>query len=170
MSAKDPFYLVKEEIQDSIGLVKRELQSVLSERAPGHQREAQRRELLRAPDGARPGPRPNEAIMRDNEDFIAGEDDRQALIMRTQDEHLDEMSESLAKIGGMGIAIHEELGSQDKIISELQADVENTNSRLELVQKKMTAVMKKAGIKGQLMMIVALVVLFLILLALLVYT
>lgn len=156
--------------------LKRSLQSPAPERrSPSTSRDAAaaaRRELVRAADGPGrpPGPRPGGGIARENDAFIAGMDDRQALLIREQDTHLDEMSESLAKIGGMGIAIHDELGSQDKLINDLQSDVEATNSRLETVQRKMAAVMKRAGIKGQIMLIVFLVVLLIILVALVVYS
>lgn len=145
-------------------------------------KERDRRELLRISDssdllgggrgggGGGGGPRADPSIVGENDSFIGGEDDRQALLMRQQDEHLELMSASLAKIGGLGIAIHDELGAQDKLISEINEDVVNTNTRLGIVQKKMQVILKKAGFKGQLCLIVALVVLLLILIILVFYT
>lgn len=153
-----------------IASIRRQLLSAVTERSSPPERDGAgggRRELIRMPPA---GPRPDQDIVRGNDAFVAGEEDHQALLIREQDSQLDEMSVSLAKIGGMGRAIHEELGEQDKIITDLEHDVVSTNSRLEAVQKKMAAVMKKAGVKGQLMLIVFLVVLLIILVVLLIYS
>eukprot|EP00271_Cylindrocystis_brebissonii_P005979 TRINITY_DN18460_c0_g1_i1.p1 TRINITY_DN18460_c0_g1~~TRINITY_DN18460_c0_g1_i1.p1 ORF type:complete len:264 (-),score=60.88 TRINITY_DN18460_c0_g1_i1:126-917(-) len=106
----------------------------------------------------------------ENDDYISSEDDHQALLIRHQDEHLDMMSRSLANIGSMGLSIHEELDTQDKIISELHDDLDTTNSRLAVVQKKMQILLKKAGIKGQLCILGGLFLLLLILIVLVVYS
>ncbi|KAL6853372.1 hypothetical protein ACP4OV_019401 [Aristida adscensionis] len=100
---------------------------------------------------------------QDNDDFIASESDRQLLLMRQQDDELDELSESVQRIGGVGLTIHEELSSQDRILSDLSLEMETTSNRLDFVQKRVAMVMKKAGIKGQIMLIVFLIVLFIIL-------
>ncbi|KAL6613762.1 hypothetical protein ACP70R_036032 [Stipagrostis hirtigluma subsp. patula] len=100
---------------------------------------------------------------QDNDDFISSESDRQLLLMRQQDEELDELSESVQRIGGVGLTIHEELSSQERIINDLSLEMETTSNRLDFVQKRVAMVMKKAGIKGQIMLIVFLVVLFIIL-------
>uniref|UniRef100_A0A7N2R941 t-SNARE coiled-coil homology domain-containing protein n=1 Tax=Quercus lobata TaxID=97700 RepID=A0A7N2R941_QUELO len=83
--------------------------------------------------------------------------------MRQQDEELDELSASVERIGGVGLTIHEELLAQEKIIDELGMEMDSTSNRLDFVQKKVAMVMKKAGVKGQIMMILFLVVLFIIL-------
>ncbi|XP_009360989.2 syntaxin-61 isoform X1 [Pyrus x bretschneideri] len=98
-----------------------------------------------------------------NDDFITSESDRQLLLIKQQDEELDELSASVERIGGVGLTIHEELLAQEKIIEELGTEMDGTSNRLDFVQKKVAAVMKKAGVKGQLMMILFLLVLFIIL-------
>ncbi|GAB2270351.1 Syntaxin-61 [Dionaea muscipula] len=98
-----------------------------------------------------------------NDDFISSESDRQLLLMRQQDEDLDELSASVQRIGHVGLTIHDELLGQEKIIDELGMELDSTSNRLEFLQKKVAVVMKKAGAKGQIMMILFLVVLFLIL-------
>uniref|UniRef100_A0A0E0N7Y7 t-SNARE coiled-coil homology domain-containing protein n=1 Tax=Oryza rufipogon TaxID=4529 RepID=A0A0E0N7Y7_ORYRU len=100
---------------------------------------------------------------QDNDDFIASESDRQLLLMRQQDEELDELSESVQRIGGVGLTIHEELSGQERILNDLSLEMETTSNRLDFVQKRVAMVMKKAGIKGQIMLILFLVVLFIIL-------
>nr|CAB3479518.1 unnamed protein product [Digitaria exilis] len=100
---------------------------------------------------------------QDNDDFISSESDRQQLLMRQQDEELDELSASVQRIGGVGLTIHEELSGQERILNDLSLEMETTSNRLDFVQKRVAMVMKKAGIKGQIMLIVFLVVLFIIL-------
>ncbi|WCJ27116.1 Syntaxin-61 [Euphorbia peplus] len=98
-----------------------------------------------------------------NDDFIQSESDRQLLLIRQQDEELDELSASVERIGGVGLTIHEELLAQEKIIDDLGTEMDNTSNRLDFVQKKVAMVMKKAGMKGQIMMIAFLLLLFIIL-------
>ncbi|KAM6580663.1 syntaxin-61 isoform X1 [Cannabis sativa] len=130
---------------------------------------AMRRELMKLPnlygtDGTDP------YAANDNDDFIASESDRQLLLIKQQDEELDELSASVQRIGGVGLTIHEELLQQEKIIDELGMEMDSTSNRLDFVQKKVAMVMKKAGAKGQIMMILFLVVLFIILFVLVFFT
>ncbi|KAL0423796.1 UNVERIFIED_CONTAM: syntaxin, partial [Sesamum radiatum] len=103
-----------------------------------------------------------------------------------QDEELDELSASVQRIGDVGLTIHEELLAQffllgdyaihkvvlfqEKIIDELGTEMEGTSNRLDFVQKKVAMVMKKAGAKGQLMMILFLLALFIVLFVLVFFT
>ncbi|XP_050247716.1 syntaxin-61-like [Quercus robur] len=121
-----------------------------------------RRELMRMPDSHK-ADGSNHYNAQDNDDFIASESDRQLLLIKQQDEELDELSASVERIGGVGLTIHEELLAQEKIIDELGMEMDSTSNRLDFVQKKVAMVMKKAGAKGQIMMILFLVVLFIIL-------
>lgn len=107
--------------------------------------------------------RANHYSSQDNDDYIDSESDRQLLLMRQQDDELDELSESVIRIGGVGLTIHEELSGQERILNDLSLEMETTSNRLDFVQKKVAAVMKKAGIKGQIMLILFLVVLFIVL-------
>ncbi|XAR64561.1 hypothetical protein NMG60_11008292 [Bertholletia excelsa] len=120
------------------------------------------RELMRLPDSHQ-SEKPKQYAHRDNDDFIASESDRQMLLIKQQDEELDELSASVERIGGVGLTIHEELLAQEKIIDELGMEMDSTSNRLDFVQKKVAMVMKKAGAKGQIMMILFLVVLFIVL-------
>ncbi|KAG8648802.1 syntaxin-61 [Manihot esculenta] len=100
---------------------------------------------------------------KDNDNFIQSESDRQLLLIRQQDEELDELSASVGRIGGVGLTIHEELLAQEKIIGDLGMEMDSTSNRLNFVQKKVEVVMKKTGAKGQIMIIIFLIVLFIIL-------
>ncbi|EPS61344.1 hypothetical protein M569_13452 [Genlisea aurea] len=67
-----------------------------------------RRELLRLPN-AQSNDKSNQYLAQDNDDFISSESDRQLLLIRRQDEELDELSASVERIGDVGLTIHEEL-------------------------------------------------------------
>ncbi|KAF7149790.1 hypothetical protein RHSIM_Rhsim02G0085700 [Rhododendron simsii] len=121
-----------------------------------------RRELMRMPNSHQGG-RSNQYAAPNNDDIVSSESDRQLLLIKQQDEELDELSASVERIGGVGLTIHEELLAQEKIIDELGTEMESTSNRLDFVQKKVGMVMKKAGVKGQMMMILFLVVLFIVL-------
>uniref|UniRef100_A0A7I4BBV5 t-SNARE coiled-coil homology domain-containing protein n=1 Tax=Physcomitrium patens TaxID=3218 RepID=A0A7I4BBV5_PHYPA len=91
------------------------------------------------------------------------ESDRQALILKEQDEDLDDLSATVERLGDVGLSIHEELSVQGHLMDELTNDMDSTANRLDFVQKRIAGVLKKAGWKGQVMTIVFLVVLLLIL-------
>ncbi|KAJ1441357.1 Target SNARE coiled-coil-like proteiny domain [Sesbania bispinosa] len=135
------------------------------------------RELMRLPDSHQIDTSKHYAA-QDNDDFIQSESDRQMLLIKKQDEELDELSLSVQRIGGVGLTIHEELVAQEKIIDELGNEMDSTSNRLDFVQvstassfhflihiemKKVGMVMKKASAKGQIMMILGLLALFIFL-------
>ncbi|GAB2226061.1 hypothetical protein Droror1_Dr00021847 [Drosera rotundifolia] len=100
---------------------------------------------------------------QDDDDFIVSESDRQLLLIKQQDEELDELGATVQRIGYVGLTIHDELLAQEKIIDELGMDMDSTTNRLDFLQKKVSNVMKKAGAKGQILMMLALLVLLIIL-------
>ncbi|KAK5803309.1 hypothetical protein PVK06_030954 [Gossypium arboreum] len=128
-----------------------------------------RRELMRLPNSQQPDISDHYSA-KNNDDFVASESDRQMLLLKQQDEELDELSTSVKRIGGVGLTIHEELLAQEKILDELGTEMDSTKNRLDFVQKKMGMVMKKAGAKGQIMIIIFLLVLFIILFILVFFT
>ncbi|KAJ0046979.1 hypothetical protein Pint_04090 [Pistacia integerrima] len=127
-----------------------------------------RRELMRMPNNHQTD-RSNQYAAQDD-DFIQSESDRQMLLIKQQDEELDELSASVERIGGVGLTIHDELLAQEKIVDELGTEMDSTSTRLDFVQKKVAMVMKKAGVKGQIMMICFLLALFIILFVLVFFT
>ncbi|KAG0481291.1 hypothetical protein HPP92_012149 [Vanilla planifolia] len=116
-----------------------------------------RRDLMRLPNDK------SGNYVTQHDDFITSESDHQMLLIKQQDDELDELSASVQRIGGVGLSIHEELVGQERILNDLSMEMETTSNRLDFVQKKVGMVMKKAGTKGQLMMIAFLIILFIIL-------
>ncbi|KAG0632046.1 hypothetical protein M758_1G300700 [Ceratodon purpureus] len=117
-----------------------------------------RRELMRLDDQFQQTP-----VRTDHDSYISNESDRQELLLREQDDDLDELSASLGRIGHVGLLIDEDVGFQGGIMDKLSNDMDGTATRLDLVQKKLATVMKKAGWKAQVLTIVFLVVLLVIL-------
>ncbi|CAH1445500.1 unnamed protein product [Lactuca virosa] len=128
-----------------------------------------RQELMSLP-SPRQQDRASHYIAKDHDDFISSESDRQLLLVRQQDEELDELSESVQRIGSVGLTIHDELHAQEKLLEELGSEMDSTSNRLDFVQKKVAVVMKKASAKGQMMMILFLIVLFIVLFVLVFFT
>lgn len=77
---------------------------------------------------------------------------------RRQDEDLDDLSQSVARLGNVGLTIGEELDAQGKMLDELEEDVDGTTTRLAAAQRKLTQVIKKSGMGGQIAIIVCLVI------------
>ncbi|MBA0683855.1 hypothetical protein Goari_025482, partial [Gossypium aridum] len=92
-----------------------------------------RRELMRLPNSQQPDISDHYSA-KSNDDFVASESDRQMLLLKQQDEELDELSTSVKRIGGVGLTIHEELLAQEKILDELGTEMDSTKNRLDFVQ------------------------------------
>jgi syntaxin 6 len=105
----------------------------------------------------------DQGISAANDDYLNREHDNQQLLMRKQDADLDDISVSIQRLGQVGLTIGEELETQGKMIDELEQDVDGTNSRLAAAQRKMNQVLKKAGMKGQMCIIVILTAILIIL-------
>ncbi len=86
---------------------------------------------------------------------------------RRQDNELDQLGRHVERIGQVGLQIHEELEVQDAMLTELGEDVEGAQSRLAAAQKKMAGVLKRMGMRGQLCILGALLLLLVILVAIL---
>ncbi|KAE8674261.1 Syntaxin-61 [Hibiscus syriacus] len=145
------------------------MKAVVAGKGNGNSTSAVHRELMRLPNSHQPD-RSNLYSAEDNDGFIASESDRQMLLIKQQDEELDELGASVERIGGVGLTIHEELLAQEKIVDDLGNEMDSTTNRLDFVQKKVAMVMKKSIAKGQCMMILFLLVLFIILFVLVFFT
>lgn len=146
-----------------VGNIKKAVTGKESNRSSTSNFGGMRQELMRMPMSHHQQDRNSPYIAEDNDDFISSESDRQMLLIRQQDDELDELSASVERIGSVGLTIHDELSAQEKIIEELGSEMDSTSNRLDFVQKKVAVVMKKASAKGQMMMILFLIILFIVL-------
>jgi syntaxin 6 len=101
--------------------------------------------------------------------FIANNHADSQLMMEKQDETLDELDDAVVRVGYMAENIHEELGQQNKMLGDLEDDLDNAEEQLGLVMGKLAKIMKTKS-KLQLGTIVALSAIVLVLLFLVLYT
>jgi syntaxin 6 len=100
---------------------------------------------------------------RGNDEYLDDQHQQQQRMLQRQDVDLEDISVSIQRIGQVGLTIGEELATQGKMLEDLEQDVEGTNSRLAAAQRKMNQVFKKAGTKGQMIIIAVLMVILIIL-------
>ncbi|KAG8486255.1 hypothetical protein CXB51_019627 [Gossypium anomalum] len=112
---------------------------VVARKENGNFASAMRCELMKLPISHQSN-RSYQYIAEDNDDFIASESDRQMLLIKQQDEELDELSASVEKIGCVGLTIHEELLAQEKIIDDLGTEMDSTTNQLDFVQQVRVAI------------------------------
>lgn len=98
-----------------------------------------------------------------NDGFVSGQTERQALIIRQQDEHLDDIEQAVGRIGNMGRSIGEELDGQHRLLNDMGEEMDTTYSRMRAAQKRMTEVIRMAGGNSQKCIILVLVVVLIIL-------
>jgi chromosome segregation ATPase len=65
--------------------------------------------------------------------------------VKEQDAHLDILESSLKRLGSLGKGIQEELELQNKMLNELEEDVERGAANLDTVQGKLDYMIKRAG-------------------------
>lgn len=105
---------------------------------------------------------------RQNTSFIVDSQARTSLLMQEQDETLDELGAAVTRVGHMAEGIHDELGQQNKMLTEMEEDLTNVEEELGLVMGKLAKFLKtKDG--WQLGTIVSLFVTMIILLFLVIY-
>lgn len=101
--------------------------------------------------------------VNNNDNDFEMEHSNQRLLMKEQDDDLEDISTSLQKLGQYGLQIGEELKNQEYLLSELDEDVITTQARLDAVRKKMAQVFKKARSNYQLCLILFLTILLMVL-------
>jgi t-SNARE complex subunit (syntaxin) len=70
----------------------------------------------------------------------------------------------------LSLGIHEELNSQNRMLDDMENDLENATTNLEIVTKKTKDLIKKSGGKRNFMIIVSMCLVVAILLFLILYT
>ena len=91
------------------------------------------------------------------------------LLMQQQDDTLDELDAAVTRVGYMADNIHEEVESQNKMMSEMQNDLEAAEEELGLVMGKLGDFLQTKD-KWQLCTILGLFGVAVLLLLLVVYT
>jgi len=97
-----------------------------------------------------------------NQEFIEDQQQMQQQIMRQQDEGVEELGQSVIRVKKMADGIGNELGDQQRMIEEMEGEMERTGGRLQMVMGKVDQLLKSSDNKK----IVTIVVLILIIIGL----
>mmetsp|Transcript_13452 Transcript_13452/g.17718 ORF Transcript_13452/g.17718 Transcript_13452/m.17718 type:complete len:128 (-) Transcript_13452:243-626(-) len=106
----------------------------------------------------------------DEDDFIKNQIRSQQKSMRRQDEHLDELGTAVDRLGHLSLKIGEEIEDQNRILTELDTDLDNTVDKLDMITRKTKELVKKSGGPKWFLAIIVLSAIFLVLLMLVLYT
>jgi hypothetical protein len=106
----------------------------------------------------------------DEEDFIQRQIRHQQLEMRKQDDGLDMLSQSASRLGTLSLGISEELGQQNKMLDEMENELEKATDDLNILSKKTKELIQKSGGKRNFMIILGMSSLVILLLFLIIYT
>jgi syntaxin of plants SYP5 len=84
-------------------------------------------------------------------------------IMRHQDTELESLDRSVAGTKHIALQINEETHLQNRLLDDLDMEVDATSSRLKVAQRKLAVVMRRAGgCKTQLLLFLMLVILVMV--------
>ena len=106
---------------------------------------------------------------RKNTSFLMDSQAQASLLMQQQDETLDELGEVVVRVGEMAGNIHDEINSQNRMLSQMEEDMSDAEEQLGLVMGKLAKFLKTKD-KWQLRTILALSLTVIILFLLVLYT
>lgn len=106
---------------------------------------------------------------RENTEFIVNSQARASVLMRQQDETLDELNVAVTRVGAMAGNIHEEIGAQNQMLDEMDEDLVNAEEQLGIVMGKLGKLLKTKD-KCQLGLIMCLTATVIFLFLLVIYT
>ena len=66
---------------------------------------------------------------RENTDFVLDQGSQAQVMMQHQDDVLEDLGLAVGRVGGMATAINEELGQQNKMLGELETDLDEAEER-----------------------------------------
>lgn len=79
---------------------------------------------------------------QENTDFVINQKANATVMMRQQDEALEDLDGAVDRVGNMAEAINVELGVQNKMIDELGEDLDEAEARMGLVMGKLSKLLK----------------------------
>lgn len=106
----------------------------------------------------------------EGDDFIQKQIRSQRQQLQKQDEGLEMLSQSADRLGQLSLNIHEELGHQNKMLDEMEEDLDKATTNLHFVTRKTQELIKKSGGKRNFLLIVGLSVVVAVLVLLILYT
>jgi len=69
----------------------------------------------------------------------------QQLMLREQDQGLEELGTAVDRVGRMADAMNQELNAQNRMLGDLEVEVENTNEQMNFVMGKLSKLLKTKG-------------------------
>jgi len=99
-----------------------------------------------------------DAYEADNQDYIDNQTQRQEQIVRDQDQHLDQLGQTVGVLKKMGETINEELRVHDELITGLDADITRVDSGLKGAVKRVNAILDSTKDSTQMCIIVFLII------------
>ena len=70
-------------------------------------------------------------------------------MLREQDQGLEELGTAVDRVGRMADAMNQELNAQNRMLGDLEVEVENTNEQMNFVMGKLSKLLKTKGRKGK---------------------
>jgi len=110
----------------------------------------------------------SQEIQEDSE-FLESTQASAHLMLRQQDETLEELDEAVERVGHMAENINEELGQQNKTLNDLQDDLDDAEEKLGMVMGKLAKMLKTKS-KWELGTILCLSLVVVVLFFLVIYT
>lgn len=102
-------------------------------------------------------------------EFVANAQSRASLLLMQQDEALEDLDMAVVRVGHMAENIHEEIGQQNKMLDEMDADLADAEEQLGVVMGKLAKLLKTKN-KCQLGTILCLLGVVIVLFLLVLYT
>ena len=111
----------------------------------------------------------NSSLHSGGSDYASQSLGRQQELLRKQDEGLEMLSQSADRLGAMSLQINDELSMQNKMLDEMESDLERADEDLDMVTRQTKKFIEQAGGTKNCIIIVTLAVVALVLLILLIY-
>lgn len=108
-------------------------------------------------------------LEKENTAFLVNNSTQQRLMLRQQDETLDELDDAVVRVGYMADNIHVEIESQNRMLDDLDEDLQNAEEQLGFVMGKLGKFLKTKS-KCQLGTILLLCLVVMVLFFLVLYT
>ncbi|OQS00139.1 hypothetical protein THRCLA_06205 [Thraustotheca clavata] len=105
----------------------------------------------------------------DHNTILVDEKDRQQQIIKEQDTSLDQLHTSVTRIGHVAVAINTEIKSQNVMLKDVEADLDDTTERMNFVMARMSKLLKTKD-TCQLSGIIILTIVLMIMVFLVIYT
>jgi len=98
----------------------------------------------------------------ENDNFIAGQEQQQKMVMKEQDQQLGEVSQTVSVLKTMGDAISAELDDQAELLEDFEGDLDSTGAKLSRTLAKLDKTLEISKDKKQSCCIVLLFLLMII--------